>query len=284
MKTIYKFLYLFALSFFTILSAQTYQLTGNPVNTTGWDIVPTAAVNTNFIQLTNDVINQVGGIKLNAPINLKNCDKWAVEFDFRIDGNGTYAFGDGIAFWYLANPPASYVQGNGLGIPDNATGLMVAFDVYDNTYNSTMSKLHILYGTNAAGQNIEFNNTNGSTFHSQNLFNTPQTFIGNTFKHVVVNGQTDPSNVNNWIIKVSIDGTQIVNQSFSPSGGSTTMTQGYFGFSASTGQASARQSIQNVKVYTDKIQILTPSINKNFCSGNNSVDLTSFNNQLQIQI
>jgi hypothetical protein len=44
-----------------------------------------------------------------------------VEFDFRIDGNGTYAHGDGVSFWYLANPPVTYTIGGGLGIPNNAT-------------------------------------------------------------------------------------------------------------------------------------------------------------------
>ena len=56
--------------------AQTYQLSGNPVNTTGWDVVPSASVNTDFIQLTANLTSQVGGIKLNSPINLKFCDKW----------------------------------------------------------------------------------------------------------------------------------------------------------------------------------------------------------------
>ncbi|MDR2236711.1 MAG: T9SS type B sorting domain-containing protein [Chryseobacterium sp.] len=261
------------------LWSQTHQLTGNPVNTTGWDVVPSAIVSGDFIRLTDDLTGQVGGIKLSTPINLKNCDKWAVEFDFRIDGFGTYAYGDGLAFWYLANPPATYNPGDGFGIPDNATGLMVGFDIYNNSTSSDMSQLHLLYGTNPSGSNIEFNNTAGSTFHSPDFIYTPQTFIGSSYKHVVVNGQTDSSNPNNWIIKITIDGNVIVNQSFSPSGSAGTMTQGYFGFSASTGAASARHSIKNVKIYTDKIPILQSAVTRSFCPGTNTVDLTSFNTQ-----
>ncbi len=93
--------------------AQTYQLAGNPVNTTGWTVVPTATVNTDFIQLTPDTNNQSGSIRLNDPINLKYCDKWRVEFDFRMDSNQN-SNGDGIAFWYLANPPIASVLGSGL--------------------------------------------------------------------------------------------------------------------------------------------------------------------------
>ncbi|MCU7614298.1 gliding motility-associated C-terminal domain-containing protein [Chryseobacterium sp. GMJ5] len=265
--------------------SQTYQLIGNPVNTTGWDVVPSAVVNGDFVQLTADQTSLVGGIKLNAPINLKFCDKWRVEFDFRIDGNGTtgYGRGDGFAFWYLANPPASYTQGGGLGIPANATGLMVGFDIFNNTTEGQMSKVHVLYGTNnTAGSNIEYNTTAGSTYHTPDLIAT-QPFVGATYKHVEVNGEVNPANLNNWIIKIKIDNVLVVDQSFAPSGAAVGMTQGYFGFSASTGAASARHSIKNVKVYTDKVSLLQTSISQSFCpnptTGSGTVNLTSFNTQ-----
>lgn len=285
-KKIYLLLFLNVLLFFPqYFSSQTYQLTGNPVNTTGWDIVPSATINTDFIQLTLDQTGQVGGIKLNAPINLKYCDKWRVEFDFRIDGNGTttYGRGDGLAFWYLANPPASYTSGGGLGIPANSTGLMVGFDIFNNTTEGQMSKVHILYGTNnTAGSNIEFNNTAGSTFHSPDL-NPTQPFVGANFRHVEVNGQVDPAVPANWIITLKIDGNTIVSQSFAPSGGAATMTTGYFGFSASTGGASARHSIKNVKVYIDKVALNQTTVTDTFCpnptTGQGTVNLTSYQNQ-----
>ncbi|UOE37907.1 T9SS type B sorting domain-containing protein [Chryseobacterium oryzae] len=265
--------------------SQTFQLTGNPVNTTGWDVVPSATVNTDFIQLTADQISQVGGIKLNAPINLKYCDKWRVEFDFRIDGNGTtsYGKGDGLAFWYLANPPASYTVGGGLGIPANATGLMVGFDIFNNATEAQMSKVHVLYGTNnGTGSNIEYNNTPGSTYHTADLIST-QPFVGPNFKHVEVTGEVDSNNLSNWIIKIKIDNVLVVNQTFAPSGAAVGMTQGYFGFSASTGAASARHSIKNVKVFTDKVSILNSSITQSVCpnpsTGFGTINLTALNSQ-----
>lgn len=267
------------------LSSQTYQLTGNPVNTTGWDLVSSANVNGDFIQLTADQGNLYGAIKLADPINLRYCDKWKVEFDFRIDGNGTAQFGrgDGFTFWYLANPPTGFVSGGGLGIPANASGLMVGFDIFNNTTEGQMSKVHILYGTNnSTNNNIEYNNTPGSTFHSPDL-NPTQPFVGATYKHVEVNGETDLTNPTNWIIKVRIDGVLIVDQSFAPSGGAIGMTQGYFGFSAATGGASARHSIKNAKIFVDKVPILqntiTPFVCVNPATGNGTVDLTSYNSQ-----
>ena len=100
-KNLLSCIALFLFCFSALLKSQTYQLVGNPVVTTGWDIVPSASVSGDFIQLTANQTGQVGGIKLNAPINLKYCDKWRVEFDFRIDGIGTPAYGngDGFAFW-----------------------------------------------------------------------------------------------------------------------------------------------------------------------------------------
>ncbi|KUJ51548.1 T9SS type B sorting domain-containing protein [Chryseobacterium sp. JAH] len=286
-KTLLFYFSAVLLFFYQNNSAQTYQLTGNPVNTTGWDIVPSATAPNDFVQLTADQTGQFGAIKLSNPINLKYCDKWKVEFDFRIDGNGTTAYGrgDGLTFWYLSNPPTTFTTGGGLGIPANANGLMVAFDIFNNSTEGQMSKVHLLYGTNstpAGNPNIEYNMAAGSTFHSPDLQAT-QPFVGSTYKHVEVNGQVDPANINNWIIQIKIDGIIITNQSFAPSGGAIGMTTGYFGFSAGTGAASARHSIKNAKIFIDKVPILqntiTPFVCTNPSTGNGFVDLTSYANQ-----
>lgn len=286
-KTLLFYLSIILLFFFQNTSAQTYQLTGNPVVTTGWDIVPSATAPTDFVQLTADQTGQFGAIKLSNAINLKYCDRWKVEFDFRIDGNGTTAYGrgDGLTFWYLSNPPTAFTTGGGLGIPANANGLMVAFDIFNNSTEGQMSKVHLLYGTNntpVGNPNIEYNVAAGSTFHSPDLQAT-QPFVGANYKHVEVNGQVDPGNINNWIIQIRIDGVVITNQSFAPSGGAIGMTTGYFGFSAGTGAASARHSIKNAKIFIDKVPILqstiTPFVCTNPSTGNGFVDLTSYASQ-----
>jgi gliding motility-associated-like protein len=283
-------LYYFSIIFICLtgkLSAQTYQLTGNPVNITGWDLVSNASVSGDFIQLTQDVGGQFGVVKLSTPINLKYCDKWKVEFDFRIDGNGTtqYGRGDGFTFWYLSNPPTGFTSGGGLGIPANANGLMVGFDIFNNSTEGQMSKIHVLYGTNnlpVGNNNIEYNTTAGSTYHTADL-NPTQPFVGANYKHVIVNGEMDPVNTNIWHIKIQLDGVLLVDQAFTASGGAVGMTTGYFGFSAATGGASARHSIKNAKIYIDKVPILTNTVTPFVCvnpaTGNGTVDLTSFQNQ-----
>lgn len=276
-------LFFFLILCFGYVFPQTYQLTGNPVNMTGWSLTNNAVVNTDYVQLTSDVTSQVGSVKLDDPINLKYCDKWKVEFDFRIDGNGTtsYGRGDGFSFWYLANPPANFIGGAGLGIPDNAIGFMTAFDIFNNSTEGQMSKVHVLYGVSTG--NIEYNNTPGSTFHTPDLISTIP-FVGANYRHVEVNGEVDPANPANWIVQVRIDNNLVVNQSFAPSGAAATMTQGYFGFSASTGGASARHSIKNVKVYVDKVPLIQDTVTPsqtcpNAITGIVTTDLTSYNSQ-----
>ncbi|WP_419869096.1 T9SS type B sorting domain-containing protein [Chryseobacterium sp. CT-SW4] len=266
------------------LFSQTYQLAGNPVNTTGWTMVSPTVVNTDFIQLTPDTNNQSGSIRLNDQINLKFCDKWRVEFDFRMDSNQS-ANGDGLAFWYLANPPVASVLGSGLGVSQNAVGLIVGLDTYNNTTTAVMSKVHVAYGQVANttdNNNVEFFNVAGSSFHSPDL-NSTLPFQGTTYKHVEVTADVDPSAPTGWIIKITIDGNIICNQTFVPSGTAAAMTVGYFGFSASTGGNRSRHSIKNVKIYTDKVPILQNSVSQSLCpnptTGNATIDLTNFNSQ-----
>lgn len=287
MKKLSIFLVGLCIAIFSMFSAQTYQLTGNPINTTGWTIVPSAAANTDFIALTPDVTNSSGAIKLNDQMNLKFCDKWRIEFDFRVDGSNSSPayYGDGFAFWYLANPPITSQQGSGLGIPQNATGLMVGFDLYNNTTAGQMNKVHVAYGVvqnTTDSNNIEYFNTAGSSYHSADLTSTPQSFIGSTYRHVEVTGQVNPAAPASWIITIKINGTQIVSQSFAPAGAAAAMTTGYFGFSASTGAAKARHSIQNVKIYVDKVPTLTNTVTPSkYClnplTNQATADLTAFN-------
>ncbi len=267
------------------LLSQTYQLSGNPVNTTGWTMVGPTVVSGDFVQLTPDVNDNSGSIRLNEPINLKYCDKWRIEFDFRMDSSQTYN-GDGIAFWYLANPPVASVLGSGIGVSQNAIGFIVGFDTYNNATGSTgMSKVHVAYGqvqNTTDTNNVEFFNIPGSSFHSPDL-NSTLPFQGSAYKHVEVTAEVDPAAPANWIVKITVNGTVICNQSFAPSGAAAAMTVGYFGFSASTGGARSRHSIKNVKVFVDKIPLLESAITKSICpdlAGMSTVDLTTFNSQL----
>ncbi|MCS3867804.1 gliding motility-associated-like protein [Chryseobacterium ginsenosidimutans] len=288
MRNIYLFLYLIILlSLPARLYSQTYQLTGTPINTAGWTMAGSAVLGTgnDFIQLTPDVNEIAGSIRLNDPINLKYCDRWKVEYDFMMDSNDTNN-GDGIAFWYLQNPPLTSVLGAGIGVSQNAVGLIVALDTYFNAIERpSVSLVHVAYGevANTTENNtVEAYNVPGSSFHSPNLDLT-QPFQGPTYKHVEVTAEVDPAAPTSWIIKMTIDGTQIFNQSFAPSGAAAGITAGYFGFSSSTGGSRSRHSIKNVKIYVDKVAINQNTITDDYCpnptTGQAIADLTSYENQ-----
>lgn len=119
-------------------------------------------------------------------------------------------------------------------------------------------------------------------FHSNDL-NPTQPFVGANYKHVEVNGETDPANPSNWLIHIKIDGVTITNQSYAPSGGAIGMTTRYFGFSSAIGTASARQTIKNVKIFVDKVAIFTNTVTPFVCinpsTGNGAINLTSYASQ-----
>ena len=121
--------------------AQNYvfgELTGNPLNTIGWNLTGNAIVGdtpgdadafSNEIILTNNSTSQYGRVFYNTPINLTFCQKWTVEFEYRITGGNS---ADGLSFCFIDVPPSGFVIGNGIGIPGTANGLKIVIDTYDN--------------------------------------------------------------------------------------------------------------------------------------------------------
>ena len=140
------------------VSAQNFvfaQLTGAPMNTTGWNLAGLAHIQ-HLVYTDNSELllcsgfNASGAAFFDQPINLSFCNKWIAEFDFRMyDGTGA----DGIAFCFLDVPPTGFVVGGGLGIPSTANGLKVCFDTWNNCVpfdpnyvHEDMPKIEIRYG------------------------------------------------------------------------------------------------------------------------------------------
>ncbi|KAK9721024.1 hypothetical protein K7432_003768 [Basidiobolus ranarum] len=78
------------------------------------------------IQLTADLPSRAGWLwsKQSLPTN-----SWEVEFEFKVEGQGTNIFGDGFAFWATTNDPQ---LGPVFGSIDHFEGLGVFFDTYAN--------------------------------------------------------------------------------------------------------------------------------------------------------
>lgn len=221
--------------------AQNYifaQLTGSPVNTSGWNLQGAATVK-NIINTNNSEIllcdrtnNKSGAIFFNQPINLSICSKWKAEFDFRMfDGTGA----DGIAFCFLDVPPVGFVTGSGLGIPAAANGLKVCFDTWNNcdpnNYHKDMPKVELRWG---AGYN-ECNTGMPELFNTNGGLDSIRSYNYNHAKIEYDKGA----------ITVSVNGKVLLtgNQQFTFSG--------YLGFTASTGGFNDNHSIKNVVIYTE---------------------------------
>lgn len=223
------------------LSGQNYifaQLTGSPVNTTGWNLQGYAKVgnitgtgNSEILLCPADTATS-GAIFFNRPINLSVCNKWKAEFDFRMyDGTGA----DGLAFCFLDVPPSGYVAGGGLGIPATANGLKICFDTWNNClpwpqYNVAVPKIEIRwgpgYGECVAQPTLE-NTTGNLSFIRSSAYN-----------HARI--EYESGNINIYVNDVLyLSGYQQFNFS------------GYLGFTASTGGFSDNHSIKNVVIYTE---------------------------------
>lgn len=57
-------------------------------------------------------------------------DDWVVEFEFKVDGQGSRVYGDGFAFWAVAERLTD--PGSAFGVQERFNGLGVFFDTYAN--------------------------------------------------------------------------------------------------------------------------------------------------------
>ncbi len=223
------------------------ELTGTPVDISGWNLTGNAYVgNTNVgsgneeVILTNPINTQSGGLFFREPINFSLCQKWTAEFEFRIfDGNSA----DGLTFCFLQNPPVGFVTGGGLGLPPNSDGLKICFDTWRNCGTDAIPKLQMRWGPmydECAAQPTVNNNNGNLGFIRSNTYNKAKVTYENGTINVFLNGN------------LTLTGFQ----QFS--------FIGYFGFTASTGGFNDRQSVKNVKIFTE----MPPSVagtNAKFC-------------------
>lgn len=253
----YIFTFILVLASVFVARSQTYvfaQLQGSPVmNTAGWNLTGAATIGdtpgdadgfSNELILIPPVNTTSGGVFFAEPINPGICDKWSVDFEFRIfDGNAA----DGLAFCFLQVPPAGFVVGGGVGIPGAANGLKVVFDTYDNGCGANPEiQVYSGVGYNECVAGIvKVNNTGGNLdFIRSNTYNAAKILYDNGNISVIVNGTT-------WI-----------SNAFFPVNFS-----GYMGFTSGSGAQNDRHSIRNVVIYTEQAPS-NAGPNVAYCSGN----------------
>jgi gliding motility-associated-like protein len=257
MKQVLLFSSLILSSFLIRAQSFNFQLTGNPVNTTGWTVGTQSFVEADALVLTNNISNQAGYIYYSTPQNLTNCSQFTVSFEFRIT-NSSAPTADGIAFWYITNPPTGFTGGGGIGMPNNPNGLLLILDTYDNNSvpNNPLVSLRKLDGTS--------NYVEGSTTGQLTADLTGQNFITDGSWHTCVLTYYFGT------VTVAFDGNPPV-----MTGTTTLGLNGYFGFSAGTGASWAKHAIRNVNI-TGAPEPAAPVGNDvTYCQGATAVPLTA---------
>ncbi|HET6252881.1 MAG TPA: PKD domain-containing protein [Puia sp.] len=234
---------------------QTYifaQLTGTPMNTTGWNLVGDAHVMNitgsadTELMLCRAAEQDNGAAFFSQPINLAFCNKWIAEFDFRLfDGTGA----DGLAFCFLDVPPSAYVNGGGLGIPNIANGLKVCFDTWNNcipfdtgTIHQDMPKIELRWGKGYDEQ-LGDSTIYGECLNEPTLANTNGKLSymrGPNYNRARIVYDTG-------LVSVYVNDTFYLS-TYQPHLFNFT---GYMGFTASTGGYDDNESIKNVIIYTE---------------------------------
>ena len=209
-------------------------LAGYPLVTTGWNVGGDAVVVDSTIRLTPSSTTQTGYVYYNTPVNLTTCAQFTVDFDFKIVASPGTAVADGIAFWYISNPPSGFITGGGIGLPTYPDGLIMIMDTYNNDGPADNNPLETLLGYNGTIAGY----TEGSAAGVLCPVNGDQYFIDDGSWHhchltynsglikVYFNYSTTPSQVGTYVLSIN----------------------GYFGFSSSTGAAYSTQSVKDIYI------------------------------------
>lgn len=214
--------------------AQTFNfdLMGNPVDTTGWNMSDDSYIDNDEIVLTDALNDQFGYIYFRTPQNLANCSQFTVTFDFKISDNSLGTPADGIAFWYISNPPTGFGTGETLGLPSFPDGLALLMDTYNNYAPNDVPLISLRRYDGTTQGYVEGSTTDQITSDEIN-----QSFITDGSWHTC---QLIYSFGN---ISVSYDNNPPI-----MTGTTTLNIVGYFGFSASTGGSYSKQVIKNVHI------------------------------------
>jgi len=249
------------------------EITGNPANTTGWDLINDTSIDGEDVVLTEALNGQYGAIYYSESYALAECNQWSVEFDFRIFDSNNAEPADGLAFWYIDTPPTNFAQGETIGIPNNSNGLKIAFDTYDNDNN--------VGGTDNPEIQVGFGPEFSEADPNNYLLRSPVIpgLRSNDYQHAVINWTSGN-------VQVIIDGVTYIDGVPPAQPGANAFEEGYFGFSASTGAFNDRHSIKNVEVYVSAVILESNNESITLCDndgdGFESFDLTSVQDQIYV--
>lgn len=208
-----------------------YELTGDPVDITGWFMGGDAIVDGDAIRITEAVTDQNGHIYYGEPQILSgDCAYFTIDFEYMMEPSASPA--DGFAFWFLEDPPSGFVSGEGIGMPTVMDGFALVFDTYNNTGIDDMPTISIRKFETEGYIEDDMTDVIGTILTEQDYV------YDGTWRHCLIE-------YSDGIINVYLDYSATPNIT-----GPLDLTGilGYFGFSASTGAAFETHYIRNVYI------------------------------------
>lgn len=256
MKSFFRFsiLFLFLGNFNANAQSFSYALTGDPMITDDWLFGGDATVVGESMRLTRAVGDLSGYVHYGTPQVLSGiCAYFTVEFEYKMSPVSGVSPADGIAFWFLEEPPTGFVSGGGIGMPAPMNGFGLVFDTYNNdgvANNPLISLRSFDFDTWDEG---DLSGVIGAELYSRTEL------TNSNWNHVRI--EYIGGNISvflNYNPVAEIEGTLDIDG-----------IEGYFGFSASTGGAHEVHEIKNV--YIAGIETPpTPEVtvtNKRYCEG-----------------
>ena len=207
---------------------------GSGMTIPNWEFFGSTIVTSNYIRLTQDAQSRQGGIWNVVPYQSKY---WQIEVGFRAHGHGSELYGDGLALWYVKEPPKG---GPIFGNRDYFTGLTVVLDTYANQhgvhahghpYISAMvnnGTLH--YDHEADGVHSELA---GCECKFRGLEHEARVLVQYFNEELII--KTDIENSGIWRDCLSVQGVYLP-------------THYYFGITAATGDLSDNHDILSIKM------------------------------------
>ncbi len=243
MKRIFLLLLIISVTNINAFSQISVILEGYPLDTTGWNVGGFATVVDSGIRLTTAGTNENGYVYYDSAINLTACAQFTVKFDYKIDVTGGVGIGvaDGIAFFYISNPPSGFITGGGLGLPTPMTGMVFTLDTYDNDGDGLNPESQI-YGYTTPSV---YNESNRSQMIGPIKPHLDYVDDG-TWHHVEIDYNAGNINVYyDYSAVAGMTGYYLI-----------TIPYGYFGLSSSTGSGYSIQSVKNFYIYA--VGLATP--------------------------
>ncbi|XP_064630591.1 vesicular integral-membrane protein VIP36-like isoform X2 [Lineus longissimus] len=208
---------------------------GSGLNIPLWDFSGSTMVTNSFVRLTPDRQSKQGGLWNSMPCHVRD---WELHVHFKVWGQGTDLFGDGMAIWYSKE---RMNLGPVFGNKNGFTGLGIFLDTYSN-HNGPHNHGHPYISAMVSNGSLHYDHDRDGT-HTE-LAGCESQIRNKDHDTLIAIRYTG----NTLTVSTDIDGKAAWKKCFETKGVHLP-TGFYFGASAATGQLADNHDIISMKLY-----------------------------------